>query len=408
MLRLDTPSRVVALRACETDDIALIKEAFRQQEIGPFRYHFKHEDISEARERELRCFTDEVLYEAINSNATSVLGHLIESGVSVNKLPGSEIAWYCQGASQATLEFLLARGWDINYRVKYDPNVKESWFADAEAKPFLWYSVRRPALVEWCLKHGASVHPRNYRPYTEGRLTGDQRKCEPILELAARCTSVATFELLRSWGAPLGRRELHIAVEAACWNGSNSDSRNTDLEKQSEKQHEKRIDEPSEKQNEENEKENEKQNVKQPEEKVKVKEHEECEFGTHEDRLAMVRHLIDNLKMDVNALVEPIGVPNFFEAPIEYIPGSTVRTGDTRDITWLLLDRGANPAPAYRMAKKSYPKFIEDVEAWKEAHGGPTFTEDMEAWEKAHNPKFIKDAEAEKKSRQEKSGCCLQ
>lgn len=404
MLRPDTPSRVLALRACEADDIALIKEAFRQQEIGPSRYYYPNEEISEARERELGCFTDEVLYEAINSNATSVLGHLIKSGVSVKKLSGGKLATDGQGASQATLEFLLARGWDINHRVKYDSNTKGSLHAEAE--PFLWRIIRRPAVVKWCLKHGASVHPRDYRPYTEGRLTGDQRKCEPILEVAARCTDVATFELLRSRGAPLGRRTLHIAVEAACWNGSDSNPKNTNPENQSEKQNEEQVDKSNEKQSEENEKQNEKQSAKQP--GWQYENDDGCGFGTKEDRLAMVRHLIDNLGMDVNALVQLPGVPNCHEAPIEYIEGSLVRTGDTRDITWLLLDRGANPAPAYRIAKKDYPKFIEDVEAWKEARGGPTFTQDMEAWEKAHNPRYIEDTEAEKKARQWKNGCCVQ
>ncbi|KAG9203317.1 hypothetical protein G6514_002970 [Epicoccum nigrum] len=174
---------------------------------------------------------------------------------------------------------------------------------------------------------------------------------------------------------------------------------------QSEEQNEEQVNEPHEKQSKENGKLDEKQSAKQLEWQYE-NDDDGSGFGTKEDRLAMVRHLIDNLGMDVNALV-PFPGTSMNEAPIQYIQGSTVRTGNTRDITWLLLDRGANLAPAYKMAKKSYPKFIEDVEASKKTHN-PKSTEDVEAWMEARNPKFIEDAEAEKKARQPKNGCRVQ
>ena len=51
--------------------------------------------------------------------------------------------------------------------------------------------------------------------------------------------------------------------------------------------------------------------------------------------------------------------------PICYIPDFEVPERDTRELTWLLLDRGVNPVPAIKIAEITYPKFVEDVEAWK-------------------------------------------
>ena len=233
MVRYNDPAVLLAYRACETDDTTLLKEAFRQQEISSIRPYYGGQDISEAQELEMKLFTDHILFKAINSNATPILSHLIESGVSMEKLSGLHLATAGRGASQSTLEFLLARGWDINYRVKcVHFSREENWGRDT--KPYMWWIVKDHALVKWCLEHGASVHPRDYQLHKQGRPTQDQFRCEPILELAACHASVATFELLRARGAPLGWRTLHLAVEWACHDWPDSKSKKTDIEKEGE------------------------------------------------------------------------------------------------------------------------------------------------------------------------------
>jgi hypothetical protein len=137
----------------------------------------------------------------------------------------------------------------------------------------------------------------------------------------------------------------------------------------SEQQNEKQNDKPNEKQNEEQ---NENQNEEEREEQDKVQDNkapvDDC-FEDREERTEMVRHLIDNIELDVNALDQPPGpiVPMQRGTPIEYIPGSNILERDARDITWLLLERGADPTPAISFAKHCYPKFIDDFEAWKRA-----------------------------------------
>lgn len=80
---------------------------------------------------------------------------------------------------------LVAKGWNIN--------------SEASEIPFLWDVVNNHELVEWCLDHGADVNPP---PATTPSSRGPRK---PILEQAASTGNIATFELLRSKGAPLDR-----------------------------------------------------------------------------------------------------------------------------------------------------------------------------------------------------------
>ncbi|KAJ4347167.1 uncharacterized protein N0V89_011105 [Didymosphaeria variabile] len=244
--------------------------------------------------------------QATKNNATAILHNLIERGVSVvPQFPAGAV-----GASKETLKLLLAHGWDINARAD-TPN---------EAEPFMWLVSYDGELVKWCLDHGASVHPRGQEPLSDDVITKSQQMCETMLEKIATSGTVAMFELLRSKGAPLGWRPLHHAVEAATYG---RDGQEGDDEKLGE-------------------------------------------------RMAMVRHLLDVVGLDVNAPDQPVGgkaLPMRCGTPICYIPASGMLERDTRELTWLLLDRGADPAPALEIAKRDYPKFAEDVKAWKLQQG---------------------------------------
>ncbi|KAF2996810.1 hypothetical protein E8E13_001807 [Curvularia kusanoi] len=294
------------IQACETDDLALLNKAF-----------------SAITSEHSKALQRHALSAAIRNSSHSILGYLLITGiVSVEKLPPSSIHRWPSDlkATEATLELLLAHGWDINY---YDKTRRD------DCQPYMWLIVRNHALVKWCLEHGASVYPPQYQPWARGCSAEDQCICETILEVAARYASVETFELLRSHGAPVGRLTLHAAVEWAChgW---------PDPEKTSSAY---------------------------------------LEYGSYKERLEMVRHLIDVVGLDVNARDLNTGAFGEYphpsgEPPICFIVRAPWEHRDTRDLIWLLLDRGADPTPGLRVADEMAKhvhgtKFREDVEAWK-------------------------------------------
>lgn len=226
---------------------------------------------------------------ATRDNATAILHNLIDRGVSiVPRFPPDALS-----ASKQTLELFLAHGWDINARAETP---------DA-AQPFMWFVVHDEDMIKWCLEHGASVHPRGQEPLSDRYITVSQLRCEQILEKVAARGTVATFELLHSKGAPLGWRPLHLAVEAATFGRPG----------------------------------------------------EEGDAERHNERMAMVRHLLDVVGLDVNAPDQPVRtkvLPMRVGTPICYIPSSAMPGVDTRDLTWLLLDRGADPTPALEIAER--------------------------------------------------------
>lgn len=280
----NSPEWSLSRRACETDDTALMDEAIA---------------MTASKDRE--TFFEQARRAATKYNARKILKRLIEEGRDIKPRRPYEAL----GATKETLELLLEQGWDINER-PLNGNDQE---------PFMWLVVGNEELVRWCLDHGASVHPRDQEPLRDDIITESQARCRQVLEVAAAQGSVATFELLRSKGAPLGWRPLHLAVEAATYG-----------------------------------------------------------LPTEKDpsiNLTMVRHLLDVVKLDVNAPDQPPGskrLPMRNGTPICYIPASSMLERDTRDLTWFLLDHGADPTDAVEYAKRFYPKFVEDVEAWKAEH----------------------------------------
>lgn len=294
--------RGLALTACETSDIKLLDEAIDKtaEDHRPHLY---------------RCIRGA----AIRNNSIAILNRLVERGVDISNLTPKEVVGK-HNTSKETLEYLLAHGWDINKR-QTSPN---TGFGSTE--PFMWHVVRDHDMVVWCLDHGASVHVRDRGPDIKDVIWS----CPEILERAAAWASITTFELLRSKGAPLGWRPLHLAVETATFGH--------DDEAEGEKGGEKKE-----------------------------------AWIDHAERMAMVRHLLDEVKLDVNALDQPLGsrVPTCAGTPICYIPGSDMLERDNRELTWLLLDHGADPTPAFELARVcQYPQFVEDVEAWKAQQKG--------------------------------------
>lgn len=173
-----------------------------------------------------------------------------------------------KSASTSTLSLLLAQGWDINARLDWGTN----------REPFMWLVVTDIELEKWCLDHGASVHQRDQEPLRDDAIMDSQRGYQQILEEDAAWGSIETFELLRSKGTPLGWRPLHLAVETATYFR------------------------PSYLDDDEN----------------------------HASRMAMVRHLIDVVRLDVNARDQPVGsevLPIGFGTPICYMLARRGGTG---------------------------------------------------------------------------------
>ncbi|OBT63843.1 hypothetical protein VE03_06645 [Pseudogymnoascus sp. 23342-1-I1] len=260
------------------------------------------EAISKTNKEDLKHFYKSTRATAIQNSAIAILNNLIRRGVDITP------QWPSQprGASQETLELLLEQGWDINARGD----------ASYDREPFMWAVADDYDLVKWCLEHGASVHPSGQEPFRDGATTKSRRECLQILEIVAAWGSIEALELLRSKGAPAGWRSLHLAVETATFGYSEKDK----------------------------------------------------DFVFYSERMAMVRHLLDVFGLDVNAPDQPLGIevlPRQRGTPTCYIPDSTMLVRDTRELTWLLLDRGADPTPALEIARGEYRIFAEDVEAWK-------------------------------------------
>jgi hypothetical protein len=157
--------------------------------------------------------------------------------------------------------------------------------------------------------------------------------CPPILELAARQSAVATFEPLRSKGAPLGWRILHMAAMGrACMAIPETQARPIGEGKQ------------------------------------QLSDRELAR--TRKERMEIVRHLVDTLKLDVNARDQPPGwmLGNFFGRPLHYVAHNRGSKGDCREVTLFLLQRGADPELVDGgMSPMAYGKgnFLDAVKEWR-------------------------------------------
>ena len=112
----------------------------------------------------------------------------------------------------------------------------------------------------------------------------DPYRSPPLLEIVASIGTVSTFALLHSHGAQMGPRTLHRAV------GSTASSSR--------------------------------------------------ESGDWPARMAMVKYLVDDLKLNVNALDTKGQMPNYWGTPLCYAAHAYC---DNEEVVHFLLDRGAEP-----------------------------------------------------------------
>lgn len=177
--------------------------------------------------------------------------------------------------------------------------------------PAMWSFVTDVDIVKWCLDHGASVHARGEAEPTPA---SDWLRCPTILEETAGYGTVQTFELLRQRGAPLGTRPLQAAVETATH--------------------------PAQSQN--------------------------C---SHAERMAMVRHLVETLKLDVNASdefgVDGRRIPGRCGTVLDYAFGPWSLGRDNTELVMYLVRHGADVTDALGYAKADgLERTVLSLEAW--------------------------------------------
>jgi len=81
------------------------------------------------------------------------------------------------------------------------------------------------------------------------------------------------------------------------------------------------------------------------------------------------------VRLNVNAPDQAPGcTKGMFSAwgtPLCYVPDAGMPQNDSRELTWLLLDRGADPAPALEVGKDMHNwPFVENVKLWMEKNPG--------------------------------------
>ncbi|KAM0426515.1 hypothetical protein ACHAPT_008207 [Fusarium lateritium] len=98
------------------------------------------------------------------------------------------------------VELLIAHGWDINQQAPRGPTDRCRRLVDL--------ACRDQVIIEWLVDHGARVDGGEY----EYEIFPQPA---PLLETCALQGSVSTFKYLQVRGARLGRRTLHLAAGAA-------------------------------------------------------------------------------------------------------------------------------------------------------------------------------------------------
>ncbi|KAH7148330.1 ankyrin repeat-containing domain protein [Dactylonectria macrodidyma] len=212
-----------------------------------------------------------------------------------------------------TIRMLLARGWDIN-----QPDLD----AGSSAPRLIDLAVGNEDRLRWIVEHGgARVEDR-----PDPQIHGATR----LLEICAINGTVSTFKFLQSKGAQIAPNTLHCAVQAAAKEGLDPDAR-TD-------------------------------SAADPGDDAKAK--------SNQERIEMLRFLVDNLGLDVNAYDAKIAVyQEEFGTPLHY---AASRECGEAVVKWLL-NRGAKPTIKNKQGvdvedhakARNFEKIVGIIQGWK-------------------------------------------
>ena len=228
---------------------------------------------------------------AVQDNAPNAVSYLLERGADASVIERGHVIQH--GFSIRVVTALLQHGWDINTRKR-------------PYSPLLWRVVGDYDLVYWCLEHGANVHPST-PPSLCGKAFEYYLHCQSVLQSAAESRTLETFELLRSRGAPNGYRMPRGAVQWAY--------KRTEPTPACE-YYKRRGD---------------------GKEKPRLAD-------SWEERMRMVRFLVEDEGLDVNGSDQPSpkhNLPQHFGKPLAYV--MHFQDSDPREVVWYLLDHGADP-----------------------------------------------------------------
>lgn len=243
---------------------------------------------------EYKEFACSVLRDVVHNGSSKLTAHLINSeGVPVTAITAHDLAWK---PSIPLLETLVANGWDIN-----DASPKDNW---RKGKRTIDRVIGDHEMVVWLVEHGAELNGGEEEYSVSPR--------PPLLtELCATMGSAKTLKFLLSRGAKLGRRTLHRAVAEAAATGADPSQIP-----------------PA----------NGEDTTKGPTREEEGEETRDREY--RKNRGEMLRYLVDELRLDVNASDSDVAKSNHHGTPLNY----AVRQREGAAVVQWLLQKGANPS----------------------------------------------------------------
>jgi hypothetical protein len=150
-------------------------------------------------------FITQALHKAIQEYSLPVIEHLLEQeDVDVSALSNMEISVHLQ---IPLLKLLIAHGRNINQQDSRDSDSEKG-------RRLIDWACHDEEVVQWLLENGAHVDGG------EEEFEGLEPRPAPLLETCVAVGSLASFTLLQSHGAKLGRRTLHRAAEAGAMIGA--------------------------------------------------------------------------------------------------------------------------------------------------------------------------------------------
>ncbi|KAF7544850.1 hypothetical protein G7Z17_g9633 [Cylindrodendrum hubeiense] len=301
--------RDVLDEAIENDSITQLTEALDLAKSNPIRNTPYDKFLASA------------LSSCVQDGRIDLVGHLLEQESASMTFLSPPIVW--TKFSIPLLELLIAHGWDINRSAESGARTRRQRIIDL--------ACGDETFVRWLVDHGAQVDggEDEYEVYPEPA---------PLLETCAVRGSVSTFLFLQARGARLGKRTLHRAAEEAA--AARADPSIT-------------YDSASV------------ESDPNGAEAALVKR--------RQGRSEMLRFLVENLKLDINAMDTEVQRPFHWGTPLCYV--ATKPNGEA--VGKWLLEKGADPsikntegADAEYVAKDhDCDKIVALLKDWKTAHG---------------------------------------
>ncbi|KAM5344290.1 hypothetical protein ACJ41O_012827 [Fusarium nematophilum] len=267
-------------------------------------------------------FLSSALSSAVQDGKLDLVRYLLEQESAPMTLLSPILVW--GSFSIPLLELLMAHGWDINRSAERGANSRCRRLVDM--------ACHDQKIMTWLVDHGARVDggEDNYEVFPEPA---------PLLETCASSGSVSTFKFLQARGARLGRRTLHRAAGGAAALGVDPNNLEGLVCEKSDSTDDKAS---------------------------SLAKHKK-------ERGEMLRFLIEELNLDINAMDTDVQRAYHWGTPLCYV--ATKQNGEA--VARWLLAKGADPnieniegADAERVAQDhGSEKVVAVLQDWKKTHG---------------------------------------